>query len=79
LLFDKPEDAEPTQVISLDPAVNRTFFFWHIYVSGLRTGAHYAYRVDGPNKLRSGHRFILVCSPSPKIPLLTVRGASCRR
>jgi len=42
LLFHKPEDSEPTHVISLDPAVNATFFFWHIYVSGLRPGAHYA-------------------------------------
>ena len=57
MLFDKPEDSEPTHAISLDPAVNRTFFFWHIYVSGLRPGAHYAYRVDGPNEWRSGHRF----------------------
>ena len=51
LLFDNPEDLEPTHVISLDPAVNTTFFFWHIYVSGLRPGAHYAYRVDGQSSL----------------------------
>ena len=57
LLFDKPNDLEPTHVIPLDPAVNTTFFFWHTYVSGLRPGAHYAYRVDGPNEWRSGHRF----------------------
>jgi len=67
LLFDKPKDLEPTHVIPLDPAVNTTFFFWHIYVSGLRPGAHYAYRVDGPREdsqrkdgqssLALGHRF----------------------
>ena len=42
LLFDKPDDPWPARVIGLDPAVNRTFFFWHIYVRGLRPGAHYA-------------------------------------
>src|SRR5260370_12930015 len=58
LLFDKPKDLEPTHVISLDPAVNTTFFFWHIYVTGLRPGAHYAYRVDGPrddSQRKHGH------------------------
>ena len=39
LLFDKPNDLEPTHIIPLDPAVNTTFFFWHIYVSGLRDPA----------------------------------------
>jgi isoamylase len=66
LLFDKPEDSEPTHVISLDPAVNATFLFWHIYVSGLRPGAHYAYldgpredsqRKDGQSSLALRHRF----------------------
>ena len=67
LLFDKPNDLAPTQVIPLDPVVNTTFFFWHIYVSGLRPGVHYAYRVDGPREdsqrndgqssLALGHRF----------------------
>ena len=57
LLFDKHDDALPAHVITLDPGVNKTFFFWHVYVRGLRPGAHYAYRVDGPRDLGSGHRF----------------------
>src|SRR5258708_5233124 len=48
LLFDEHDDVEPAQVIRLDPNVNKTFRFWHVYVRGLRSGAHYAYRVDGP-------------------------------
>jgi len=51
LLFDGHDDREPAQVIRLDPAVNKTFFFWHVYVQDLRPGAHYAYRVDGPRDL----------------------------
>ena len=49
LLFDEHDDLEPIQVIPLDPQVNKTFHFWHVYVEGARPGLHYAYRVDGPN------------------------------
>src|SRR6516165_10582659 len=51
LLFDPHDDVQPIQVIKLEPATNQTFFFWHVYVKGLKPGAHYAYRVDGPQDL----------------------------
>lgn len=57
LLFERHDDPEPRQVVHLDPNVNKTFHFWHVYVRGLRPGSHYAYRVDGPSELREGHRF----------------------
>src|SRR4051794_33413583 len=57
LLFDKHDDAEPAQVIPLDPDRNKTFFFWHVYVENLRPGTHYAYRIDGPWDPGQGHRF----------------------
>ena len=57
LLFDRHDDPEPVQVIKLDPAINRTFHFWHIHVMALEPGMHYAYRVDGPRDPRNGHRF----------------------
>jgi len=58
LLFDEHDQPEPIQIIQLDPAVNKTFFFWHVYVEGLRPGVHYAYRVDGPTDLQGqGFRF----------------------
>src|SRR6516162_7298590 len=58
LLFDQHNDLEPTQVIKLEPLANQTFFFWHVYVKGLRPGTHYAYRVDGPQDLHGrGFRF----------------------
>src|SRR5438552_12966574 len=47
LLFDDHDDIEPIQVVKLDARLNNTFCFWHVYVRGLRAGAHYAYRVDG--------------------------------
>ncbi len=35
-------------MIELSPAENRTFFFWHVFVEGLRPGVCYTWRVDGP-------------------------------
>ena len=61
LLFNEHDDPEPMQKIALDPRINKTFHFWHVYVHGLKPGAHYAYRVDGPNSEADlhtcGHRF----------------------
>src|SRR6516162_5515376 len=58
LLFDPHDDVQPIQVIKLDPHDNRTFYFWHVHVKGLKPGAHYAYRVDGPQDLHGrGFRF----------------------
>lgn len=58
LIFDRPNDPYPSQTIELDPKINKTFHFWHIYVKGLKPGTGYAYRVDGPQDLHgSGHRF----------------------
>ena len=58
LLFDEHDDPEPVQVIQLDPETHKTFHVWHCYVRGLSHGAHYAYRVDGPDDVhRTGHRY----------------------
>jgi isoamylase len=58
LLFDQHDDQQPLQIIKLDPLANQTFFFWHVYVNGLKPGAHYAYRADGPQDLHGqGFRF----------------------
>ena len=57
LIFAAHDSPEPFQVIHLDPLVNKSFHFWHVFVRGLRSGAHYALRVDGPNVPPAGHRF----------------------
>jgi glycogen operon protein len=57
LLFAAHDAPEPFQVIRLDPSVNKSFHFWHVFVRGLEAGAHYAYRVDGPFDPGAGHRF----------------------
>jgi glycogen operon protein len=57
LLFQRAVDPKPFLTIQLDPQVNKTFHFWHVYIRGLPPGTHYAYRVDGPSDLGAGHRF----------------------
>jgi len=48
LLFEGFEDARPARVIGMDPAVNRTYHYWHVFVPGLRPGQIYGYRAQGP-------------------------------
>ncbi len=57
LLFASSQSAQPDRTIRLDPYVNKTFHFWHVFVRGIGPGAHYAYRVDGPSNPEAGHRF----------------------
>ncbi|NEQ43029.1 MAG: glycogen debranching protein GlgX [Leptolyngbya sp. SIOISBB] len=57
LLFDSHSDLAPFQVVQLDPTINKTFHFWHVFVEDLPAGTHYAYRVDGPDNPREGYRF----------------------
>jgi isoamylase len=57
LLFDHVDDPRPAAVIPLDPRQNRTFYYWHIFVPGLKAGQLYGYRVDGPFDPAQGYRF----------------------
>lgn len=66
LLYEKPDSSSPFQVIDLDPAQNRSFFFWHVFVEGM-TGQEkvsYSWKVDGPDNGDPGSRF------DPSIELL---------
>lgn len=57
LLFDAHNDPKPARVIQFDPKVNRTFYYWHVFIPGLHPGQVYAYRVHGPFAPERGHRF----------------------
>jgi isoamylase len=57
VLFDHPDDPQPSRLIGLDPALHRTSHYWHIFVPGIKPGQLYGYRVDGPNDPPAGHRF----------------------
>jgi glycogen operon protein len=57
LLFDEPNAPKPARVIAFDPKKNRTFHYWHVYLTGVTAGQIYAYRVYGPFAPEKGHRF----------------------
>ena len=57
LLFDCVDDFRPERAISIDPATNRTYHYWHVFVPGVKAGQIYGYRVDGRFDPSSGMRF----------------------
>jgi isoamylase len=57
LLFDREDDAQPARVITIDPATNRTYHYWHVFVPDVQPGQLYGYRVHGPFDPASGMRF----------------------
>jgi glycogen operon protein len=57
LLFDTANDARPTQTIKLDPSVNKTYYYWHVFITGIKAGQIYAYRAYGLYDPVRGYRF----------------------
>lgn len=57
LLFDEKDQLQPSHVIKLDPDLNKTFYYWHCFIPGLKAGQRYAYRVFGPDAPSQGLRF----------------------
>jgi isoamylase len=57
LLFDTADSPQPTRVITLDPNLNKTCNYWHVFVPGLNAGQIYGYRAHGPFDPRRGQRF----------------------
>lgn len=56
-LFNSEKDKQPYASIEFDSKKNKTGSVWHIFVEGLKPGALYLYRVDGPYNPPLGHRF----------------------
>ena len=57
LLFDKSDDAQPSQIVKLDSGIHRTYHYWHAFVPGVKAGQLYGYRVHGPSDPKRGMRF----------------------
>lgn len=57
LLFNHVDDMQPALVVRLDPFLNRTYHYWHVFVSGLKAGQLYGYRIHGPFNPSQGLRF----------------------
>jgi isoamylase len=54
LLFEEPRSDTPSTVIPLTETTDQV---WHVYLPGVRPGALYGYKVDGPYNPDAGHRF----------------------
>ena len=84
VLFDDVDDARPARVIPFDPDADRTYFYWHKCVPGLRAGQIYGLRVSGHHDPASG----LWCDPQKvlldpygkavAVPTNYSRDAACR-
>ena len=57
LFFDREDDPRPSRVIALDPFINRTYHYWHVFVPGVHGGQLYGYRVHGAQDPSAGLRF----------------------
>lgn len=57
LLFDESHPNQVSKVFPLNPLRNKTFYYWHIFISNIGEGQRYGYRIHGPNKPKEGLRF----------------------
>src|SRR5262249_52687952 len=57
LLFDRVDDGKAARTVRLDPAADRTYHYWHVFVPGVTAGQLYGYRVEGPWDPAAGLRF----------------------
>jgi isoamylase len=85
LLFDDERATEPSDTITLDPDVHRSYHYWHVFVAGLLPGQVYGYRAHGLFHPHQGHRFDgekLLLDPyglAVAVPDAYDRGAASRR
>ena len=57
LLFDREDDARPSRVITVDSLTHRSSHYWYVFVSDIKPGQLYGYRVRGPFDPANGLRF----------------------
>jgi glycogen operon protein len=57
LFFDREDDSVPSRTVPIDPATNRSYHYWHVFVAGVKSGQLYGYRMFGPTVPERGLRF----------------------
>ena len=57
LLFHTAEAPRPTRTIKLNPSLNKTYYYWHVFVPKIEAGQIYAYRAYGQFAPEKGYRF----------------------
>jgi len=56
-LYDTIHQNSPSRQFDLDPSINKTGDMWHCHIRGLKPGALYLWRADGPYDPSQGQRF----------------------
>ena len=85
LFFDRVDDSRPSRIIPVNPLVNRTYHYWHVFVPGVEAGQLYAFRAYGPFEPARGLRFDpskLLLDPYGRaiaVPKNYNRDAACRK
>ena len=51
MLSEAADSPEPAQIIILDPVINRSYSYWHVFVHRLPAGVYYTWCIDGTNEL----------------------------
>ena len=57
LLYERPDDPEPAEVVEFDPDLNRWGDIWSVFVPGVGPGQLYHFQADGPFEPERGLRF----------------------
>ena len=60
-IFEEENSSTPYFSYKFHPTHNRTGDVWHVFIEGLKPGALYLYRVNGPFEPEKGHRFNKNC------------------
>jgi glycogen operon protein len=57
VLFNSLDSTQPSAVIAMDPVINKTYHYWHVFVPHLKAGQVYGYRAHGAFEPERGLRF----------------------
>ncbi|MCP5077079.1 MAG: glycogen debranching enzyme, partial [Psychromonas sp.] len=57
LFFENKDATDASQIFDLSDINNRTAYYWHIFIEGVKAGQLYAFRVNGPYRLHEGLSF----------------------
>jgi glycogen operon protein len=57
LLYDKPDQSDPSDIVDFDPDLNRWGDIWSVFVPGVGPGQLYHFQADGPHEPEKGLRF----------------------
>ena len=57
LFFDQENDPQPSRVIELNPATNRSYHYWHAFIPEIQPVLLYGYRARGEFEPSRGMRF----------------------